>query len=193
MRKAASDPPTVKMKICLVGDFAVGKTSLVRRFVHHAFEENYLATMGAEVTKKELMVNALGRERVRIVMVIWDIMGHTGIRDLVTDAYFKGAQGMLVVGDLTRRETFSNLAGRRKAVQNLAGRVPAYVAANKADLEEERAMTSAGVRTVCEPWDWPFRLTSAKTGDGVEAAFRGLADLVMKSPAFRRSSRTRSQ
>ena len=96
----------LKSKVCLVGEKGVGKTSLIRRFVLDAFDDQYIRTLGAKVSKKALSVALPDRGvRLDVSMAIWDVIGHVGFRDLLSDAFFLGAQGILAVVDLTRRET----------------------------------------------------------------------------------------
>src|SRR6266704_3599805 len=100
----------LKSKICLVGDKAVGKTSLIRRYTINMFDEEYLTTIGTHVTKKEARILLPEYDLlVDLDMTIWDIMGEKGFRELLKDAYFYGANGILAVADLTRRRTLDNL------------------------------------------------------------------------------------
>src|SRR4030067_824856 len=100
----------LKSKICLVGDHAVGKTSLIRRFARDTCDDRYLMTLGTKVSKKELdLVLAAQGLRVRVDIAIWDIMGQHGFLDLLKDAYFTGAQGIIAVLDPTRRMTLDTL------------------------------------------------------------------------------------
>ncbi len=105
-----SPPAVLKTKVCLVGDNAVGKTSLVRRYVLDQFDDRYLSTLGAKVTKKELRLdNPKGGGAVLVRLTIWDIMGQPSFRELLRDAYFRDAQAALAVADVTRRETLDQL------------------------------------------------------------------------------------
>src|SRR5437870_3108450 len=100
----------LKSKVCLVGEKAVGKTSLIRRYVIDMFDEQYLTTIGTRVTKKELRLPMLGHDLVvDLDMTIWDIMGEKGFRELLKDAYFYGTNGVLAVADLSRRRTLDDL------------------------------------------------------------------------------------
>src|SRR3972149_6589742 len=101
MTAVEATPKHVKAKICLVGDVAVGKTSLIKRFVHDQFEDRYISTLGAKVSKKEIVIQGNGAA-VDVDMTIWDIMGEKGFRELLKEAYFHGAQGVLAVCDVTR-------------------------------------------------------------------------------------------
>src|SRR3989449_3200053 len=83
----------MKTKVCLVGEAAVGKTSLVRRYVLDQFEDKYITTLGAKVSKKEMEFDVPDRDlHVQMDITIWDIMGEKGFRELLKDAYFYGAR-----------------------------------------------------------------------------------------------------
>ncbi len=113
----------LKAKICLIGDSCVGKTSLIRRYVHNEFDDRYVSTLGARICKKEMTVDSEGGD-VRVNMTIWDIMGEKGFRELLMDSYFDGAGGILAVCDLTREETFEGLKDWITAVRLITGDVP---------------------------------------------------------------------
>ncbi len=187
MTAATGHQDTVKLKICLVGAEGVGKTSLIRRFVHDDFDDRYLITMGAKVTKKELQVARLGGEQRSVILLIWDIMGQEGFRELLREAYFQGARGILAVCDVTRPESLADLEGWKNSIEKVAGRIPAFVLANKVDLLEETRLTSSDLETFCKEWDCPHLLTSAKTGENVEEAFEGLTSLVLEAQLRRRA------
>src|SRR5205823_13803396 len=84
----------VKAKVCLVGDVAVGKTSLIRRFVQDEFDDRYIATVGTKVSKKTVDVTSKGA-RAMLDMIVCDIMGEKGLRALLRDAYFEGSHGVI--------------------------------------------------------------------------------------------------
>ncbi len=170
------EAPHRKLKVCLIGEGAVGKTSLIQRFVYDAFQDRYVATLGTRVTKKELRLDLPGvGEESRVVLMIWDVMGQKSVRDLLQEGWFHGTQGILMVCDVTRPETLSELEGWKTSVEGVAGDVPSYLLANKSDLREDARITSDDLEPYGEKWDCPFTFTSAKTGDGVEKAFEDLA------------------
>src|SRR5437773_11216070 len=82
----------IKTKVCLVGEAAVGKTSLIRRFVQDEFDDRYITTLGAKVSKREMAFETPDRTKIHMDMTVWDIMGEKGFRDLLKDAYFYGAK-----------------------------------------------------------------------------------------------------
>jgi small GTP-binding protein len=180
----AADSDRLKLKICLAGEPMVGKTSLVRRFVLDEYDDKYIATLGTKVTKKVIEAEnpATGRP-VRVDMVIWDVMGAGKIRDLLKDAYYHGANGILAVCDVTRPETLPALDEWAAAIRDVAGDVPLILLANKIDLEEERRLGDDDLRTFCAERSWPVDSTSAKTGANVEEAFRRIVRLVLQGRA----------
>lgn len=169
----------LKTKICLIGDHAVGKTSLIRRFVADTFDDRYLMTLGTKVSKKVVDL-ALPRQNlaVRVDMGIWDIMGQHGLLNLLNEAYFTGANGILAVLDLTRRSTLETFGVWIRSVEKVAGRIPALIAVNKYDLAPRAEFALAEVEQIAAAQGCDFLTTSAKTGENVENAFQHLAILV---------------
>ena len=176
----------MKAKVCLVGEAAVGKTSLVRRFVLDEFDDRYVTTLGAKVSKKEMEFDA-GERRVHLDMTVWDIMGERGFRDLLKDAYFTGARGVLAVCDVTRYSTLKELDHWVVSVFRVAGAMPVVYAVNKIDLRDE-VLLLYGEKEIAlhaKAFDAPWFYTSAKTGENVESVFRTLGERVAASgPAF---------
>ena len=171
----------LKSKVCLVGDKGVGKTSLIRRFVTNMFEEHYITTIGTRVSKKEFHVSAPERDlQVDLVLMIWDIMGEKGFRELLKDAYFYGANGILAVADFTRRRTLDDLDDWIDGVEPLIGKVPVLIVVNKADLTSSAQFVERDVAQFAKAYGSDFLLTSAKTGGQVESAFARLASLVVE-------------
>lgn len=166
----------MKMKICLIGEGAVGKTSLIRRYVLDEFDDKYLQTLGTKVSKRELEleVEADGT-LIKVDMTIWDIMGQKGFRELLKDAYFYGAKGIIAVCDVTRRNTLEELDDWIEGVYNVSGKIPIQFLANKADLEEQVTMSERDLAQAAKAYDSRYYFTSAKTGKNVERAFLELA------------------
>jgi len=164
----------IQKKVCMVGFFATGKTSLVGQFVHSKFSEKYLSTVGVKVDRKEV---AVGGNAVNLLL--WDLEGRDGVQDLQT-SYIRGTSGIIYVVDGTRRETYTRLPELRDRVLGAVGEVPAVVALNKADLTDQWTLTDAD-RDALAGVQWHVFTTSAKTGDGVEAAFLWLAESMVKA------------
>lgn len=171
----------LKSKVCLVGEKAVGKTSLVCRYVMNMFDEQYITTIGTRVSKKEVRVSMPEHGlNVQVDMMIWDIMGEKGFRELLKDAYFYGANGILAVADVTRRRTLDDLDDWIDGVEQVVGKVPILLAVNKTDLTSSAQFRERDVAQFAKAYGSDFFLTSAKTGAHVEAAFARLAALVVE-------------
>lgn len=164
----------IQKKVCMVGIFGTGKTSLVRQFVHSKFSDKYLSTVGVKIDRKEV---AIGENAVNLLL--WDLEGRDGAQDLQT-SYLRGASGIIYAVDGTRRETYTEVHELRELVRGAVGEVPAVVALNKADLADQWALTD-GDRDALAALPWHVFTTSAKTGDGVEAAFLWIAESMVKA------------
>jgi small GTP-binding protein len=164
----------MKVKVCFIGDAGVGKTSLIKRFVLDVFDDRYIATIGTKVTKKIVEVPAGPGQTVKVMMLVWDIMGQKGFRELLREAYFFGAHGAIAVCDLTNKESLEELRYWIKALTDVAGDVPVVFAGNKADMENERAIKEEDLQELASKYKSVAFLTSAKTGQNVEAMFKAL-------------------
>ena len=158
----------IQKKICLLGDFAVGKTSLVRRYVEGRFDDRYLSTIGVKISRK-----TLARSYGDLNLLVWDLAGSDEFSSQAS--YLRGAAGALVVCDLTRRETLAAFERYAHQLRSLNGAVPLVFVANKSDLPSERVLSDADLQAACAGLGEPPLLTSARTGDNVEAAFIRLA------------------
>src|SRR5712664_1590970 len=173
---APMDVRRMKMKICLVGEAAVGKTSLIRRFVLDDFDDKYIQTLGTKVSKKELtMTHPYGDGELKVDMTIWDIMGQKGFRELLKEAYFYGARGILAVCDVTRRKTLDDLDDWIEGVYSVTGKIPIEFLGNKIDLKDQIQISEDEMTQAARAYESPFRFTSAKAGVKVEDAFQSLA------------------
>jgi small GTP-binding protein len=167
----------INKKICMVGAQAVGKTALVEQYVRSIFSDHYLSTIGVKVSKKECRV---GEQSLNLVL--WDMEG--GVEyDEVNASYLRGAMGFLIVADGTRRETLDAALPIRLHVFDIIGHVPHYLLLNKADLRPHWQVTEEDIAQF-ERQGLHVLQTSAKTGEGVEGAFIGLAEaIVLERPA----------
>jgi small GTP-binding protein len=163
----------LQKKICLLGAFGVGKTSLVRRYVDTIFSDAYLTTVGVKIDKKMMTVGAEP-----LALILWDIAGDDDMA-AVRLSYLRGAAGYLLVVDGTRPETLETAASIKSRVDAEVGRIPFLALLNKADLVEDWALPPQRIETL-QAAGWSFRRTSAKTGDGVEASFQDLAELLVR-------------
>ncbi len=164
-----------KKKISLLGDPAVGKTSLVRRFAKNMFDDRYITTVGSKVIKKRITFE----NGENLTMMIWDISGQDKMAS-IKSMYYKGTNGALVVCDLTRPDTLESLDRRLKSVFSVAGNVPVIFIGNKADLESERKIDREVLEAKAAEYGAQVFLTSAKTGENVELVFERLGKLLME-------------
>lgn len=173
---------TLKRKICLIGEGGVGKTSLIKRYVFDQFSDGYLITIGTKVTKKEIKIkDPVSQEDTIITMLIWDIMGQKGFREILRDAYFYGAQGAIAVCDVTKKETLTELEGWIKSLSEVSRNVPLVFIGNKCDLVDQAQLTFKDVRAFAANYPDPtVFLSSAKTGVNVNLSFRTLAEKMIK-------------
>ena len=172
---------TYKYKICLVGEEGVGKTSLIHRFVSGAFDESYIRTLGAVVSKKTMDLGPIRGSSVNVDMMILDIMGKRTFLQLFKEAYFHGAKGILAVFDVTRRNSLQDLTKWIDGVRESVGPIPIYALGNKVDLTERRETTEEDAASVLRAYECPILYTSAKTGSNVEGAFQGLARSIVET------------
>ena len=157
-------------KICILGDFSVGKTSLTRRFVVGVFSDQYLSTIGVKISRR--IVNNIGDKKVNFI--IWDVAGSEEFNGKQT-SYLQGASGALLVCDLTRKSTLSSLRQYEKAIRRIEPEVRLVVIANKNDLTDQFEMDPGEVISFAREVQSTCFVTSAKTGEHVEEAFTQLA------------------
>jgi hypothetical protein len=163
---------SIKKKVCMLGAYAVGKTSLVRRFAYSIFSEKYHSTLGVKVDKKN--VNVAGQE---VELLLWDIAGEDD-RFSVPMSYLKGSAGYLLVIDGTRRTTLGKALDLQERTQQSLGDIPFIVVINKTDLSHDWEILDSDISKLSGR-DWTVLESSAKFGTGVEAAFSELAHRVM--------------
>ncbi|OPY31304.1 MAG: GTPase HflX [Methanomassiliicoccales archaeon PtaU1.Bin124] len=154
-------------KVALLGEGAVGKTSLVRRYVLDVFSDDYIQTFGAKVTKKVLEM-----ESVELTMMIWDILGQKSNSSLHS-TYYSGSNGALLVFDLTRPETLEAIPRWLDDLKKVTGNIPFILVANKADLHKEIAQER--MDQISSQLNTTMMFTSAKNGTGVDEAFMQLS------------------
>jgi len=163
-------PEYFKKKVLILGDGAVGKTSLIRRFVVDKFADEYITTIGTKTTKKDLAFEAGGKSW-NVSLMIWDVLGQKGYTEVQTSA-LQGAKGVILVYDVSRSATRGSLVDYWiPRVWQVVGKLPMVFFGNKADLSADPAAEEAQLRAPCDLYQCEGHLTSAKTGHNVEAAF----------------------
>jgi small GTP-binding protein len=162
----------IQKKVCMVGMYGTGKTSLVQRFVHSLFSAKYHSTVGVKIDRKTVDVSGN-----TVNLLLWDVEGRTADQDIPT-SYLRGAHAMFYVADGTRRDTFDQIFDLREHARSAAGDVPSIVALNKVDLKEQWLLTPADTAKLITA-GFHVLTTSAKSGEGVEAAFLQIATSTM--------------
>jgi small GTP-binding protein len=158
----------IQKKICMLGSFAVGKTSLVRRFVESIFSETYHTTVGVKIDKKPIQID--GKQ---IDLVLWDLYGNDDFQK-IRWSYFQGASGYLLVADGTRRATIDRAVALEEHARAEIGSVPFVFVINKCDLVDDWDFDPEMEARLATK-SWTILCSSAKTGQGVEEAFSQLA------------------
>jgi small GTP-binding protein len=166
----------LQKKICMLGSFSVGKTSLVRRFVESIFDEKYHTTIGVKVDKK--IVQAAAQQ---VTLVLWDIHGED-VFQRIRMTYLRGMSGYLLVIDPTRKKTLEDALALETRVEEAMGAVPSILILNKCDLVSDWEIDLNQIKR-SQGSGQPVIRTSAKTGEGVEEAFSRLAQAVLNSPS----------
>ena len=162
----------IKKKICLLGSFAVGKTSLVERFVYNRFDEKYLTTVGVKISQK-IMPPIQDRKSGQMIQhnfLIWDIAGFEKF-DHVAKNYLRGAAGALGVADLTRPDTIGQLKDFCDQFQAVSPEAFCIIIGNKLDIFDNNPMTLSHLEKITAHYETEYRLTSAKTGEHIDDAF----------------------
>ena len=169
-----SDPPEHRLKVCLLGETNVGKTSLVYRFVVNKFRENYKPTLGVNIIKKELDIKKYGS----VSVIIWDLGGEDMFRTQ-RELFLEGSSGALVVYDLTERESFKKLDEWMESFRKIRGKQPLTLIGNKSDLSEDITVQTSEAEEYAEKNGMELIITSAKMGDNVESAFKALIRTIL--------------
>ena len=173
----------ISKKVCLLGDFAVGKTSLVRRFVYNLFDDKYVSTIGVKVSRKTVSARRNG-QIVELALMLWDLAGSEEF-DRVRVSYLRGADGAVLVCDLTRPETLSSLQRYVEELRMINPEARLVLAANKRDLVElktadgEVFLDPQQVEAMAADLNAPCYLTSAKIGEEVEVMFRQFGQMLV--------------
>src|SRR5580658_1278957 len=155
----------LKKKICMVGEFGVGKTSLVRRFVDSLFDERYLTTIGVKIDRKDMTVGSAS-----VMLMLWDLAGEDDLAQLKV-SHLRGAAGYILVADGCRAASLAKAVELQKRIADQLGPLPFVLVVNKADLRDRWEVQAGAIAES----GWPTFETSAKAGAGVEEMFLALA------------------
>ncbi|MDF0551892.1 Rab family GTPase [Kamptonema sp. UHCC 0994] len=168
---------TISKKMCMVGDFGVGKTSLIRRFVDRQFSDQYLSTVGVKISRRNIeLLGVKQQEKQDVQLLIWDLEGHTKFK-AIAPSYLQGSSGALVVADVSRPETIERLIEHIQLFSSVNPKGNIIIALNKLDLvDEEKLAKMVEIAEATAPDKvLATYTTSAKTGKDVDDIFHKLA------------------
>ena len=154
----------LQKKVCMLGSFSVGKSSLVRRFIESIFSEQYHTSIGVKVDKR--VVRAEGRD---VTLVLWDLYGEDEFQKMRW-SYLRGAAGYLLVADGTRCNTLEKAFQLEQRIREEFGEIPFILVINKADLVQDWELDPA-MESQLTARNWTILRSSAKTGENVDEAF----------------------
>lgn len=163
----------IQKKICMLGAYAVGKTSLVSRYVYSRYSEKYQSTIGVKIDKK-----TIDMEGETMNLILWDLYGEDQFQQMRT-SYLRGASGYLLVADGTRPKTLEIAQSLQQRTQAALGQIPFILLLNKWDLQEQWQLKESQLEPL-EQAGWTILRSSAKTGENVEAGFLALGQQLMQ-------------
>ncbi len=162
----------IKKKVCMLGAFAVGKTSLVQQYVHSIFSDKYHTTVGVKIEKTKVIM-----DDTRVDLIIWDLHGEDDFQH-VRLSYLRGSSGCIYVVDGTRRTTLLTALNLKTIVEKTIGKCPFILVINKLDLKDQWEIDPLALEELHEQGVHVIQ-TSAKTGIGVEQTFQLLVKKIM--------------
>jgi small GTP-binding protein len=167
--------PSYIIKICLLGEANVGKTSLVYRFIENKFRENYKSTLGVNLLKKDINIPNYGD----VSAQIWDLGGQESFKSL-RKLYLEGANGSLLVYDMTDKKSFEKLGEWTQSFREARGNAPIMLIGNKSDLKKQNKINEDDSSKYAKKNNMHLIITSAKTGKNVEEAFLELTKQILE-------------
>ena len=169
----------MKRKVLLLGDGAVGKTSLIKKFVTDKFDDKYITTIGTKITKKDLRFQTPNGEML-LTFMLWYFVGQKGYKSIQSSSY-RGAEGAMVVCDLTREDTLHSMTEYWiPEMRKVIGEAPMVFVGNKCDLIDERQISEGQLAGTAQQFSCQSFVSSAKTGENVEMIFNALGEAVIE-------------
>jgi Ras-related protein Rab-1A len=170
-----NDKTLLTLKLLIIGDSRVGKTSLLLNYVEKIFPEAHISTLGVEYKEKEII-----KDNYIIRLQIWDTAGEERFRS-ITKSIYRNANGILFVCDITNRESFKNIKNWIKDADNVDKDIKGIIIGNKIDLDNERVVSVEDLEEIGKKYNMPFIETSAKTGMNINKCFEVLIDELFKN------------
>ncbi len=165
-------------KVILTGDFLVGKTSLIRRFVENTFKEDYISTIGVQISKKTINLT----DHNKMNFIIWDIGGQSFQMAPYRARFYNGANAAFIVIDRTRQENLDSVEKWYKDLKaSIPKNIPIIIVGNKSDLGDQIVISKDDIKEVAKSYGFHYILTSAKTGENVNDAFFYVAYRVIEA------------
>ena len=164
----------ISLKILLIGDSQVGKTSLLLKYTEHVFPEEHIATIGVEYKDKFIV-----KDNYNIRLQIWDTAGQERFHSITKNIY-RNANGVLFVYDITNQESFNNIKNWIKDLQNVGNDIKGVIIGNKLDLEQKRDVSKEDLEEIGKKNQMPFLETSAKQNINVNEGFDLLVNELLK-------------
>jgi small GTP-binding protein len=161
-------------KLLIVGESGVGKTCMLLRFADNLFEEDFLSTIGVDFKVKEIVVDSK-----RVKLQIWDSAGQERFRN-ITSSYYRNCSGIIIVYDVTRRDSFDKVTDWISEVRRFVPTVPLIVVGNKCDREDRQVPTADG-QGLAEKQGLIFLETSAKANTNIEEAFQEMSKKLIEA------------
>ena len=176
-QESSGDNQRIKLtlKILLIGDSEVGKTSLLLKYVDHTFPEQHIATIGVEYRDK-----CITKNNYDVSLKIWDTAGQERFHSISKNIY-RNTNGVLFVYDITNRESFSNIKNWIKDLENVDDKIKGIILGNKSDLEEKRVIQNEELVDIAEKYNMKYLETSAKNNINVNEAFELIVDELLKN------------
>ena len=174
--ESSDDDQKIKLslKILLIGDSQVGKTSLLLKYTEHVFPEEHIATIGVEYKDKFIL-----KDNYNIRLQIWDTAGQERFHSITKNIY-RNANGVLFVYDITNQESFGNIKNWIKDLQNVGNDIKGVIIGNKIDLEQKRDVSKQYLEEIGKKYNMPILETSAKQSINVNEGFELLVNELLK-------------
>lgn len=165
-------------KIILTGDFRVGKTSFIRRFVENAFKEDYISTIGVQISKKTIDLT----DQNKMNFIIWDVGGQSFQMAPYRARFYDGANAAVIVIDRTRPNSLDSVEKWYNDIKtSVPKNIPVIIVGNKSDLTDQIVISKDEIIEVAKRFGFHYILTSAKTGENINDAFLYIAYRVIET------------